>query len=242
MNQTICISMLTEKQRKMLERRRIRDIKDPKDQKYIDYTLRNYIKKQLNSLKDLLEVLSVLPEDQIKMVLTPQQAIDLFDVLEKFLEIEPPNEVIERGNRGVPPELLMRYRVHFGKALPGVNDGTTIVYVRLPASEEERLYEIRALNFMNYVLPNVFENLKARPPEYSSKEFNRKIIPTLNKIANERGAFCKVEVVGVVGDPTSRFRKSDPLSAAKKKIKSHIPEYEEIQNKTPTAPKEHGST
>ncbi len=223
--------MLTTNQREMLERRRVRDIKDPKEQKYIDYTLRNYIKKQLDSLEDLVEVLNELPEDQIKMVVTPQQVINLFDVLEKLLQISPPNEVIESNDGIAPPELLMRYSVHFGKALPGVNNDTTIVHVRLPASEEERQYEIRALNFMNYVLPKVFENLEAEPPEYSSKEFNRKIIPTLNKIANERGAFCKVEAVGVVDDPTSRFRKSDPLSAAEKKIKKHIPEYKEEQPK-----------
>jgi len=211
--------MLTANQRTMLEKRKDRDIElGQKEQKYIDYTLRNYIKKQLDSLKDLFEVMEVLPEDQVKSVLTPQHAINLFDVLEKFLDISPPNEVEDETD-----ELLIRCRVNFGKALPGVDNDITSVEVKLPASEEERQYWIKTRNFMNSKLRDVLENIKAYPPSYTSKDFNRKILPSLNKIANQRGAFCDVQVVSVIGNPTTRWKKSDPLSAAQKRIESHIP-------------------
>jgi uncharacterized radical SAM superfamily Fe-S cluster-containing enzyme len=42
---------------------------DPKRKKYIDFTLRNFVKKQLDSIVEVSEVLDALPDNQIRTVI-----------------------------------------------------------------------------------------------------------------------------------------------------------------------------
>ena len=60
---------------------------DKKQKKYIDYTLRQHVKKQLDSMGDLLLVLKELPEDQLKKIISPKQAYEAMQVVEKLVEL-----------------------------------------------------------------------------------------------------------------------------------------------------------
>lgn len=210
----------------MLEQRKDREEwekKNPKDRKYIDYTLRRYIEKQFKSLEHLLKVLEILPDDQIKSVLTPQNMADLLKVAERAMEILPP--VIIEGEEG-QYQTNRSYDVNFGSKLVGSLEASAWVHVTCPASEAEIEYWKMFIFYKDYLLDHIFKDLNEHPPTCSLKELNQEIVPELNKIAAQRGVFCKIEPVKTItGKPNEewkeksqhQFKQADELLNPKKK-------------------------
>jgi hypothetical protein len=69
-----------------------------------------------------------------------------------------------------------------------------------------------------YLYDNIIENILQYPPKYTSKQFNREILPALNKIANKQGAFCTVHPVDNVGGNAINdlWKEADHLTEATK--------------------------
>jgi hypothetical protein len=182
----------------MIEKRKNRELWESKttsskERKYIDYTLRRYIEKQFDSFDNLLQVLDALPDDQIKSVLTPKHMADLLKVLEKSLEIFPP-AYVEQDEKG-EYQTTRYYQVIFGSdfAKFGEDDASSLVNVACPASDEEIEYWKMFEYSSNYLFKRISEMILDIPMLCTTKQLNTVILPELNKIANKRGAFCKVE-------------------------------------------------
>jgi hypothetical protein len=212
--------MLTPVQREMLDARKSNfetaTKERYKDRKYVDYTLRQYIEKQFDSLSDLLDVLGTLPEDQVKSVLTPKRMTDLLKVVEKSLEIQPPVAIKAVGEEA--PLAVRTYQINFGSDLTGLDNAPSRVVVTCPATTEEVEYWGMFRSAAYYLYDNIIENILQYPPKYTSKQFNREILPALNKIANKQGAFCTVHPVDNVGGNAINdlWKEADHLTEATK--------------------------
>lgn len=206
--------MLTKTQLAMLEKRKDREAWEgeelsPKERKYIDFTLRHYIEKQFDSLDHLLEVLEALPNKQIESILTPKQMANLLKVVEKSIEILPPAKVNPIKGEDNKYQTERVYQVNFGSKVEGLKHTTSWVDVTCPASADEKEYWDMFLFSKNYLFEHIFKDISENPPKCTTKVFNQEILPSLNKIANQRGVFCKVEPVQfVIGDPTKKRKRS----------------------------------
>lgn len=206
--------MLTKTQLAMLEKRKNRDLWesedfDPKERKYIDFTLRRYMEKQFESLDQLLQVLEAMPTDQIKSILTPKHMANLLKVVEKSIEVFPPAEVTPIEGEENRYQTDRNYVVDFGSKLEGLENAEVGIHVTCPASEDEIEYWKMFRFSKEYLFNHIFKDLTGRPPKCTLKELNQEILPSLNKIANQRGVFCKVEPVNtVIGDPTKDWKRS----------------------------------
>lgn len=214
--------MLTKTQQEMLRRRNDREAWEddnktsPKERKYIDFTLRQYVKRQFDSLDHLLKVLDALPNDQLKTILTPKHVADLFKVAERSIEILPPVRVTPIEEEEDKYQTDRSYNVNFGSKLNGQKDANVWIHVTCPASEDEIEYW-KMFNFFNvYLLKHIFEEISQHPPSCTLKELNQEIVPSLNRVASKRGVFCKIEPVkSIVGTPTKDWKTSrDSLTQA----------------------------
>ena len=202
--------MLTKTQLAMLEKR-----KDPeewerldsKKRKYIDFTFRRYVERQFDSLIHLLQIIDILPDDQIRAVLTPQKVANLLKVVERVVEILPPVEVKSIPIEGGEKEGSMRfvtyrqYEVDFGSKIEGLKKAEPRVYVTCPASEDEIEYWNMFLFSKDYFFQHISKDHLENPPKCTSKALNQDILPKLNKIANQRGVFCTIKAINnFVGD------------------------------------------
>ncbi len=134
--------MLTDNQREMIKERKIIHEKiqnvekfDPERKKYIDYTLRNYAKKQLDAIGDVLEVLSVLPGKQIKTLITADRIIGVLDLLKKISFDLAPIELDAQGN----PHAVYRFKIVIKLDKP-VNGKDTLINTMkymFPATPDE---------------------------------------------------------------------------------------------------------
>lgn len=215
--------MLTKTQLSMIEKRKNRELWESesvgsKERKYVDYTLRHYIEKQFNSLDHLLRVLEALPDEQIKTVLTPEHMANLLKVLERSIEISPPAIVIPIEGKDNQYQTDRSYNVDFGSKLEGSEDAKVWVHVTCPASEDEMEYWKMFRFSKDYLFNHIFKDLTEYPPKCTLKELNQDILPSLNKIANQRGVFCKIEpVMSIVGTPNKDWDKAnDQLGQADK--------------------------
>lgn len=204
--------MLTKTQLAMLEKRKNRELwesedLDPKERKYIDFTLRHYIEKQFDSFGHLLQVLEVMPDSQIKSILTSEHMANLLKVVERAIEILPPAivEPIE-GEEG-KYQTNRSYSVNFGSKLAGATNSDAWVHVTCPASADEIEYWRMFHFFKEYdVFNHVFKDLTQHPPRCTLKEFHRVILPSLNKTASQRGVLCKIEPVkSITGQPNEEW-------------------------------------
>ncbi len=223
--------MLTKTQLAMLEKRKNRELWesndiDPKERKYIDFTLRRYIEKQFSSLDHLLQVLDALPRNQIESVLTPKHMADLLKVVEKSIEILPPAEVEPIEGEEGKFQTNRYYDVDFGSRLAGSDDANVHVHVTCPASDDEIEYWKMFRFSKDYLFDHIFKEITEYQHKCTLKELNQEILPSLNKNANKRGVFCKIEpvklITGTPGkdwDEKSRyeFAQADEILNPKKK-------------------------
>ena len=180
--------MLTEKQRNMIDARRtLGDTADDKKQlKYIDYTLRQYAKKQLDSMSDLLSVLEALPEDQLKKFISPKQAIESMQVVEKLVELLEPASIEIKGNE---PRIVHRFGV-MGKIFDLPDSAESMIKITFPAKTEEVELSTCIATHADIML----DSLNSRPEKrVTMKDYVKKILPQMAKLALERGKPYQVE-------------------------------------------------
>ena len=80
--------MLTNNQRKMIQERIEKsETLSTERKKYIDFTLRNFVKKQLDSIADVKEVLDILPRSQTRQVINSDNILGLLRLLGKISSI-----------------------------------------------------------------------------------------------------------------------------------------------------------
>ena len=135
-----------------------------------DYALRQHLKKQLDSMSDLLEIFEVLPEKQLGNTVTLNQISDVLKVIEKLMDIHPPVAVTR-----VSPEDTGRATQHFtinmGSRIRGLDNAVTGAEVSYLANDDEKefwneFYNVRRL------FNEIWENLAHGPKKYTRKEFN----------------------------------------------------------------------
>ena len=193
-----------------MEKRSIGEWKlDPKERKYIDFTLRRYVEKQLNSMDDLLKVLDTLPKIQIESLISHNHIVDLLKIQERLMRILPPVEIIK--DEANSDQAIRRFALDFGSNSSGTDDTIKWIQVLCPASNDEIEYW-RMFQFQLNYLAKIQEDIRNNPPNYTSIEFNREILPKLNSIAELRNASCKVETLKKMSEKRNLdFRKGPSI-------------------------------
>lgn len=177
----------------LLERKEKGESIDTTRKKYIDFTLRNFIKKQLNSIADISEVLDELPRNQTREVIGSEHIIEILKLLEKISSIcLAPIEFDEKGNAHAV------YRFQLVQNLPEPIDGKDQMVIDMrcmfPAEpwEIEFAKKLGGDEFKPYmrVLANLFEN------EFGLVRHNiedETYVNWLSDLANKRGQLFKLE-------------------------------------------------
>jgi hypothetical protein len=191
---TLIVAMLTRTQKAMLaERKEKGESIDIKRKKYIDFTLRNYIKKQLNSIIDVSEVMRVLPKNQVREVIGSEHIIEVLKLLEKISSIcLAPIEFDENG------EARAVYRFQLVEKLDAPIEGKDQMVIDMKCSFPAEPWEIEfwkklgTEEFKPYmrVLTNLFEN------EFGMIRFNMEdetYGQWLTDLANKRAQIPKIE-------------------------------------------------
>lgn len=207
--------MLTSNQRKLIAERNGGKKKEGRiEWKTGDYALRQVVKTRLDSMADLVEIFDVLPDKQIKNVISPKQMASMLKVLEKLLEISPPFEVIldEESN----PRVVRYFHVDMASRLRGLDNAVTGAQVTYTATDDELDYwkEFRYVAFFS--VKQILEKIKHDSKRYTRKEFNDLIRPI---IKNRKDV--KVTSGGwTIGDARDNYQEVDPLIDAERKVLS----------------------
>ncbi len=207
--------MLTKHQKDLVAERKSGKDKDGRAEwKTGDYALRQVLKTRLDSMGDLLEIFDVLPDKQIKNVITPKQMADLLKVLGKLLELFPPIKI--KPNEDGNMYAVRYFHVEMASRLRGLDNAVTGAQVSYPATEYETEFWKEFRYMALYVLKHVMESIEHDPKTYTRREFNNIIKPLI-----ERRKDVKVTSGGwVVGDPKDDIRDVDPLIDAEKTVVS----------------------
>jgi hypothetical protein len=207
--------MLTKHQRDLIaERKGAKNKNGRAEWKTGDYALRQYLKNQLDSMGDLLDVFDVLPDKQIKKVITPKQLADILKVLEKLLELHPPIEVKpdEEGNLRV----VRYFHINMASRLRGLNNAVTGSEVSYLATEDEAEFWKEFRYIALYIFKNIMDDLQHAPKNLTRKEFNNLIKPII-----ENRKEVRIAPGGwTVGDAKDDYRDVDPLIDAERKVLS----------------------
>lgn len=185
--------MLTDTQREMINERKEHgdaiDTKiDTKRRKYIDFTLRNYIKKHLDSVVEIPEILEVLPRNQIRAIITPDHIIGILKLLESVSStfLAP----IEFDKNGTPHAV---YKFQLIQKLPEPIDGKDQQVINMKCVFPAEPWEIKfatALNPYMSVLVNLFEK------DFGMVRFDIEddsYASWLSDLVNKRGQPFKIE-------------------------------------------------
>ena len=160
---------------------------DKKQKKYIDYTLRQYAKKQLNSIADLLSVLEAIPEEQLKKIVTPEHAKKAMQVVEKLVELLEPASIEIKDDK---PHIVHRINI-VGKVFDLPENAESIVKITFPARPEE----VELSTYVAIHADIMRQRLQELPmKKVTIKDYNRKLFPQLAKTALERGQLCQIEL------------------------------------------------
>jgi hypothetical protein len=191
--------MLTATQRDMIQERKgmneTTDTKtiDLKRKKYIDFTLRNFVKKQLDSVAGVSEVLDVLPWDQTRSMIDAEHVIGVLQMLEKISSIcLAPIEFDKNGNARAVYKFQLVQTLQ--EPINGKNQKIINMKVLFPAEPWEIKFaeKLGTDEFRPYmrVLTNLFEN------EFSMIRFDiedETYAQWLSDLANRRGQPFKIE-------------------------------------------------
>jgi hypothetical protein len=184
--------MLTKNQRDMIDEKKIngKDL-DQKRKKYIDYTLKQFAKKQLDSISDLAEVLDVLSDDQLKKIVSSENAIETAKVLKKILNLLNlvPIEVDKNGKYNV----VYKFRTdNFVTKCEVPYHQILITKIIFPATSEEIELSSAAPELRDALSELILHQHTIQ--ECTVDEWNKKIVPKFLKISNERGQPIQLQV------------------------------------------------
>jgi hypothetical protein len=172
--------MLTKHQRALIEERKGgKKRKVRGDWKTGDYALRKYLKDQLDSITELLEIIDVLPEKQIKKTINPKQIINILKVLEKMLVLNPPGSIEKDMNEN--DRAIRHYRINAGSKFKGLDNAIVFADVLYEASEEEAQLS-RELTFLrDFFLHKIFKGLNNDHIRCNLKEFYSQLDQIIEK-------------------------------------------------------------
>jgi hypothetical protein len=212
---TLLYSMLTKNQGDLIaERKGGKDKELRGEWKTGDYALRQALKNRLDSLADIIEIIDVLPDKQIKNIITSNQMADLLKVLEKLLELHPP--IVVKSDEDDNLRAVQYFNINMGSRLRGLNDAVTGAEVSYLATEDEAEFWWRFRYIALHVFKHIMEDLDYDHRSYTQKEFNNLIRPIIEKRED-----VKVTPGGwAVGDPKEDIRDVDPLIDAKRRVLS----------------------
>lgn len=168
---------------------------DPKRKKYIDFTLRNFVKKQLDSIVEVSEVLDALPDNQIRTVIDAEHhIIGLLKLLEEISSTcLAPIEFDEKGN----PYATYQFQLAQNLDVPfnGKDQIVLNVKCRFPAEpwEVEFAKKLGTQEYKPYmrVLTSLFEN------EFGLVRYNmddENYTQWLADLSNKRGQIPQIEM------------------------------------------------
>lgn len=177
--------MLTKNQREMMkERKEKSETLDAERRKYIDYTLRNFSKKQLDSIGDVLDVLDVLPGNQIKDIITADRVISVLELLKKLSPHLASIELNAQGNQRAVYRFPLIQKL--SNPIEGKNCFITIMKYSFPVEP----WEVELANELEpymHVLTNLFKNEFDEKGGYTLEEWNKFGFPLLHDIITRRG-------------------------------------------------------
>jgi hypothetical protein len=186
-------SMLTSNQLEMIEERKTKGKTLPVERKkYIDFTLRNYIKKHLDSLADIPKVLDALPRSQTKKVITASHIIGILDLLKMISLDLAPIEYDLQGN----PYAVYRFKmvIKLKEPINGKDNIITIMKYSFPATPEE-VELAKELEPYMPILGCLSKNEYERDSAYTMEEWNKIGVPRLHEIISRRGQEFKLDMM-----------------------------------------------
>jgi hypothetical protein len=207
--------MLTENQKSLIEERK--GHKNSKRQarwKAGDYALRQHLKKQLDSMSEILEIFEVLPDKQLKSTIDLKQISDTLKVIDKLLEICPPHQVTRTPEDGLW-RVSRRFTINMGARVRGLNNALTGADVSYLANGDEKEYWNEMFT-ARHSINTAWDNVAHDPKRYTHKEFNdliKPIIETRKDVKITPGEWT-------VGDPKEDFAEVDCLTDAQRKVVS----------------------
>ena len=212
---TFLYSMLTKNQCNLIAERKGGKDKDLRGGwKAGDYALRQALKNRLDSMKDVSEIFDVLPDKQIKNVLTVDQMIDILRVVKKLLDLCPPVQTTRTPEDGLF-RVNRRFTVDMGSRIRGLDNalvGTEVTYL---ANEDERLYWSEFHDAL-HSFTDIVDKIAYDPKRYTQKEFNNLIKPIIENredVHIESGNWY-------IGDPKENFREVNPMIDAERNVLS----------------------
>ena len=209
--------MLTEHQMRLIdERKGGKNSEGRAGWKTGDYLLRQHLKKQLDSMSDLLEIFDVLPDKQLESAVTLNQISDVLKVIEKLMDIHPP-VAVTRVSPEDPGRATQHFTINMGSRIRGLDNAVTGAEVSYLANEEEKVFWNEFYN-VRRLFNDIWENLAHGPKKYTHKEFNN----LMKRIIDNRKD-VKISPEGwTVGIPNEELseKKVDPGTDAKRKVVS----------------------
>ena len=204
--------MLIKTQKGLIAERKGGKNKERGDWKTGDYALRQLLKNRLESISDILEIIDVLPDKQMKKVVTPEQIAAVLKVLKKLLDILPPEET-----RRTPGDGRFRahlpFRVDMGSKLRCLDNAVVGAEITYLATEGEREYWSEFHDTM-HTFNEIIEKMTQYPTELSQKEFN----DLVKQLTKSREDVQVKSANWLVGDPKEGIDEADPLSDAERKV------------------------
>lgn len=187
--------MLTGNQREMIKERKIIHEKiqnveefDPERKKYIDYTLRNFAKKHFDATNDVLEVLDVLPEKQIKTLITADRIIGVLELLKKISFDLAPIELDAQGN----PHAVYRFKllIKLDKPVNGKDTLINTMKYMFPATPEE----VETAKKLEPYMSTLCKLFETDAHVYTMDEWNKYGTFRLHDIMIRRGQSFKLDI------------------------------------------------
>jgi hypothetical protein len=184
--------MLTKTQLDMIRERKEKGEQiDPQRKKYIDFTLRNYIKKQLNNLIEIYEVLDVLPRNQIREVIIAKHIIGILKLLGKISSICLAPIEYSDGN----PYAVYRFKLvtKLPRPIKGKDRIESIMKYSFPAEpwEVELAKELGPyMQILNNLFTNEYDN-----KGYTMEEWNEFGAIRLQEIITRRGQSFELHMI-----------------------------------------------
>lgn len=194
---------------------------EPERKKYIDYTLRNYAKKELDSIIDVLNVLRALPGNQVKTLITAERIIGVLQLLKNISYEVVPIELDAQGNH----QAVYRFKmaIKLDKPVNGKDHIINTMKYMFPATPEEVKLAKELEPYMSILGNFIHEDDINRV--YTVEDWNKYGTSRLHEIITRRGQSFRLDIdeVFVIGVEKalspSEVRKVEEAKAQKEEPK-----------------------
>lgn len=186
--------MLTKNQLEMIEERKTKgDALKSERKKYIDFTLRNYLKKQLDSMADIPKVLDALPKSQTSKVITAPSIVGILKFAIELIRQFGPLEIDDKAN------IIKKFNVvaDVVSAEGIIKDASISMIFSRPATDEE----IELRNEILTCIDELHTLVESRydPKRYTTQELYELALPSLIDDAKTKGKNYQIYADSIVG-------------------------------------------